>query len=63
MPKYSVEIVLTTSRSTFVHVDAEDGDEAVSKAELVFENECPTAPLDWIEGEIESVLFFEEEIQ
>lgn len=63
MKKYAVEIVMTTSRSTVVYVDAEDGDDAISKAETIFENECPTAPLDWTEGDIESVIFFDEEIQ
>jgi hypothetical protein len=63
MPKYKVEIVLTTSRSTVVYVEAEDGDEAVDKAELMYINECPTAPLDWVEGDIEAAQFYEEKVQ
>jgi len=62
MPKYRVDIVMTINRSATVYVDADSRDGACYMAELMYMNECPTAPLDWRDEDVQSVDYFEREI-
>ena len=63
MPKYKVDIVMTIDRSATVYVEADSRDSAVEMAELMYETEYITAPLDWKDGEVRSVDYFEWEVK